>query len=201
MKKNMQNATATATALYAAPGVSRLTGAFARHVARLGAVVLLGALGACSVSNLGPAPHASRTDDWTILPIANNTETPQAGLRAASIAEGLLSAEGFTHLKRYPASADDETLFDPAKADIQQKALDWARGEHIRYALTGSVNEWRYKVGVDGEPAVGMTLQLIDVPTGNVIWSGTGSRTGWSRDALSGVAQKLERQLLSPLAR
>jgi len=197
MEKNTQNMTAR-DAMPSSPQWART---LARGTVWAGAVCLLGVLGACSVLNQGPAPHASRTDDWTILPIANNTETPQAGLRAASIAEGLLSAEGFAHIKRYPASADDETLFDPAKSDIQQKALEWARGEHIRYALTGSVNEWRYKVGVDGEPAVGMTLQLIDVPSGNVIWSGTGSRTGWSRDALSGVAQQLERQLLSPLMR
>ena len=196
MKQDTQNATARPAGLS-----PRLASTIARSTRGLGAGLCLLTLAACSVLNQGPAPHASRKDLWTILPIANNTETPQAGLRAASIAEGLLSAEGFTQIKRYPASADDETLFDPAKSDIQQKALDWARSEHIHYALTGSVNEWRYKVGVDGEPAVGMTLQLIDVPSGNVIWSGTGSRTGWSRDALSGVAQKLERQLLSPLAK
>lgn len=63
------------------------------------------------------------------------------------------------------------------------------------------MSEWRYKVGVDGEPAVGITLQVIDVPSGNVIWSATGSRTGWSRDAVSAVAQKLLRELLSPLGR
>ncbi len=166
---------------------------------RVCAALLLAMLAACSVLNRGPAPPVSRAANWAILPIANNTETPQAGLRAASIAESLLVAAGFAHLKRYPASADDETLFDPAKADIQQKALEWARSEHVRYALTGAVNEWRYKVGIDGEPAVGMTLQLIDVSTGNVIWSGTGSRTGWSREALSGVGQKLARQLLSQL--
>lgn len=64
-----------------------------------------------------------------------------------------------------------------------------------------TVDEWRYKVGVDGEPAVGITLQVIEVQSGNVIWSAAGSRTGWSRDAVSAVAQKLLRQLLSPLGR
>jgi TolB-like protein len=81
------------------------------------------------------------------------------------------------------------------------RALEWARGERARYALTGTVDEWRYKVGVDGEPAVGITLQVIEVQSGNVIWSAAGSRTGWSRDAVSAVAQKLLRQLLSPLGR
>ena len=142
------------------------------------------ALSACAVVDSGRAPATSASDAWVVLPIVNYTETPQAGLRAETIATSILKARGFTNLKQYPA-----------------RALDWARGEKARYALTGAVDEWRYKVGVDGEPAVGITLQVIDVQSGNVIWSAAGSRTGWSRDAVSAVAQKLLRELLSPLGR
>ena len=69
----------------------------------------------------------------------------------------------------------------------------WPRAQ---YALTGAVDEWRYKVGVDGEPAAGVTLRIVDVATGNTLWSGAGGKSGWSREALSAVAQKLIRQLL-----
>ncbi len=158
-------------------------------------------LAGCAVVDRSATPAFSKTDNWAILPIANNTETPQAGLRAASIAQSLMTSYGYGSLARYPASADDETLFDPAKADAQQTALNWARQQNARYALSGAVNEWRYKVGVDGEPAVGLTFDILDVQTGKVVWSTSGSRTGWSRDAVSGVAQKLERELLEPLAR
>ena len=58
------------------------------------------------------------------------------------------------------------------------------------------MDEWRYKVGVDGEPAAGVTLQIIDVASGDILWSGTGGKSGWSREALSAVAQKLIRDLL-----
>jgi TolB-like protein len=160
-----------------------------------------GVLAGCSVIDRSAPPALSKSDTWAILPIANNTETPQAGQRAASIAQSLLTSYGYGNLARYPASADDETLFDPAKPDAQQNALNWARQQNAHYALTGAVNEWRYKVGVDGEPAVGLTLEVLDVQSGKVVWSGSGSRTGWSRDAVSGVAQKLERDLLGPLAR
>ena len=37
--------------------------------------------------------------------------------------------------------------------------------------------------------------------TSQVVWSATGSNAGWSRESLSGVAQKLLRELLSPLGR
>jgi len=59
-----------------------------------------------------------------------------------------------------------------------------------------SWQEWRYKVGVDGEPAAGVTLQIIDVATGELLWSGSGGKSGWSREALSAVAHKLIRDLL-----
>ena len=41
-----------------------------------------------------------------------------------------------------------------------------------------------------------MTLQIIDVASGDILWSGTGGKSGWSREALSAVAQKLIRDLL-----
>jgi hypothetical protein len=46
---------------------------------------------------------------------------------------------------------------------------------------------------------VGISLQLIDVASGQVVWSATGSDSGWSRASLSGTAQKLLRRLLAPL--
>ena len=159
------------------------------------------ALSACAVVDSARAPATSASDAWVVLPIVNYTETPQAGLRAETIAASILKARGFTNLKQYPANLNSESLFEPAEREAVARALDWARGEKARYALTGAVDEWRYKVGVDGEPAVGITLQVIDVQTGNVIWSAAGSRTGWSRDAVSAVAQKLLRELLSPLGR
>ena len=49
---------------------------------------------------------------------------------------------------------------------------------------------------MDGEPAAGVTLQILDVATGDTLWSGSGGQSGWSREALSAVAQKLIRKLL-----
>ena len=65
--------------------------------------------------------------------------------------------------------------------------------------MAGAVDEWRYKVGIDGEPAVGVALNVIDVGSGEILWSGAGGKTGWSRESLSGVAQRLMRQLLLPV--
>ena len=77
--------------------------------------------------------------------------------------------------------------------------MEWAKKQNIRYALVGTVTEWRYKVGLDGEPVAGMTLQLLDLQDGKVLWSGSAGKSGWSREAVSAVAQQVLGQLVSTI--
>lgn len=164
------------------------------HALFLGSTLLL--LCACSTMDRGNAPVLERQANWVVLPFANHTETPLAGNRAESIAQALLHAQGVGKVQRYETGVQQEALFDAGDSKRQQDALEWARERQARYALTGTVDEWRYKVGVDGEPAAGVTLQIIDVASGDILWSGAGGKSGWSREALSAVAQKLIRDLL-----
>ena len=167
------------------------------HTLKVAASALvLCALAACSTVDRGRAPPLQANADWTVLPFANHTETPMAGNRAESVAEALLHARGVGKVKRYTSTAQQEALFDAGDTKRQEQALAWAREQGVRYALAGTVDEWRYKVGVDGEPAAGITLQIIDVQSGDILWSGAGGKSGWSREALSAVAQKLIRELL-----
>src|SRR5256885_12328263 len=66
-----------------------------------------------------------------------------AGNRAAAIATALINARGVGQVKRYTGDALQETLFDGREAKRRDDALAWARGEGVRYALTGAVDEWR----------------------------------------------------------
>ena len=167
------------------------------HTLKVAASALvLCALAACSTVDRGRAPALQANAEWTVLPFANHTETPMAGNRAESVAEALLQARGVGKVKRYTSTAQQEALFDAGDTKRQEQALAWAREQGVRYALAGTVDEWRYKVGVDGEPAAGITLQIIDVQSGDILWSGAGGKSGWSREALSAVAQKLIRELL-----
>jgi polysaccharide biosynthesis protein PelC len=160
---------------------------------------LLALASGCTTVSVQPAPALAANASWALLPIMNFTETPQSGLRAEALLESLLRSGGVTNLKRYPANLNTESLFEPLERKAIEQSLAWARNENFRYAMTGSVEEWRYKVGVDGEPAVGITLQLIDLPSGAVIWTASGSKTGWSREGLSAIAQKLLVELTAPL--
>lgn len=168
-----------------------------RHYLSFAALALASALAGCSTVDYGKSPALQRNASWAVLPFDNHTETPMAGRRAEAIATALLQARGVGSVKRYTGSANAaDALFAPADAASGDAAMAWAREQGAAYALTGAVDEWRYKVGVDGEPAVGVTLHIIDVNTGAALWSGTGGKSGWSREALASVGQKLIRGLL-----
>ena len=168
---------------------------------RIGLLLLLAlaTLAGCSVIDRVRTAPTDLGARWALLPIANHTETPQAGLRAEAITETVLRSIGVKDLERYPAALNADTLLEPAERKIAEQALVWAKGREARYALSGAVEEWRYKVGVDGEPAVGLTLSVVDLRSGAVVYSASGGKSGWSREALSAVAQKLVRELLADL--
>jgi hypothetical protein len=138
----------------------------------------------------------SCSEKWAVLPFHNYSETPQAGQAVARIVENALRSRGLGDLHYYPSSLDDSLGEYGMSQGQYERALDWAKGQNARYAVTGSVTEWRYKSGVDGEPAVGLTLEVVDVESGKGIWSAGGARTGWSSDALSGVGLKLVRSMI-----
>ena len=174
------------------------------NIKRLPAWAAVAALGlllsACSTLTVSRAPALTADDSMAVLPISNHTETPEAGRRARSIAQSILYQNGFTHLQQYQQDGTPDLLMAGGADRVQQQALSWAQSSGARYALTGSVEEWRYKVGLDGEPVVGVTLNLIDLSDASVVWTATGSRSGWSRSSLSGVAQTLIKDMLSPLS-
>jgi polysaccharide biosynthesis protein PelC len=164
------------------------------------AIVLALALAACSTVDRVRVSQPEAGARWALLPIANHTETPQAGLRSEAIVETVLRSLGVRDIERYPPQLSTELLLEPAERKLTEQAFAWARARGARYAVTGSVEEWRYKSGVDGEPAVGLALAVTDLASGTVIYSASGGSTGWSREALSAVAQKLVRELLADLA-
>jgi polysaccharide biosynthesis protein PelC len=156
-------------------------------------------LGACGSIRQAGSPTLESKDSVAVVTMANFTETPAAGSSAAAIAANTLRQNGFSDVRMAPVDPAANAMFDTAQRDIGEKKLAWAREQRVKYVLTGAVEEWRYKVGVDGEPVAGVTFELIDVASGQVVWSATGSKSGWTRSSLSSVASSLIGNLLSPL--
>ena len=154
-------------------------------------------LAGCSTMHQGMREAAPQSETWVVLPFVNNTETPFAAERAEAITTALLYARGVQRVVTAPLdpAADVEALPDRG-LKRQREGLEWAKKQNFRYALQGTVTEWRYKVGLDGEPVAGMTLQLLDLQDGKVLWSGSAGKSGWSREAVSAVAQQVLEQLI-----
>lgn len=127
-----------------------------------------------------------------VVPFLNNSQTPAAGISASEITANILRSKGAAALVNYPLERGAKIVLPGVQYRIS-KAQMWqfANRNHLQYLLIGTVTEWHYKAGIDGEPAVGFTLQLVDVSTHQVIWSGVAARTGNSRQGVAIIAQEL----------
>lgn len=169
-----------------------------KHVVTMLLCALTLSLAGCVTLNQS-GTAVSIQENWGLIPFVNNTETPYAAERCESIVAALLYARGVQHLERIAVEAKSEELGMNRGEKRQREALELAKQKKVRYVLTGAVNEWRYKVGLDGEPVAAFTLQLIQLPEGNVVWSGAAGKSGWSRDAVSSVAQQVLDRLLGEI--
>ncbi|MCK5871637.1 MAG: hypothetical protein KAG26_02325 [Methylococcales bacterium] len=162
------------------------------------AVVLLSS---CSVYEIQKTTPFKNSAQWVMLPLINHSDTPEAGERALDIATTLLrSKKRMSGLSTYiAAESDDQNLPELDQKKTLLQAKKWAVEKKYQFAVSGSVQEWRYKSGLDAEPAVGITLTVTDLTTGAVVWSASGSKTGWGRESVSGVAHKLMATLIDGL--
>lgn len=167
---------------------------FIRNLSLALAVLLIAS---CTRFTGDPGVILPRHAQWGILPMVNYSQTPQAGERSEQILLSAISSHGLQP-RVYPVSTQGEQ----ALMDDNERlagAMDWARAEQLDYVLMGSVEEWQYKSGLDGEPAVGISLRVVDVRSGRVLWSKSGARAGWSRESLAYTAQQVIEPLVDAL--
>ncbi len=160
--------------------------------------LLTGLAAACSTQRVEKSEVLSRQASWALLPIVNQSQTPQAGERVEALVETELRVLGLRP-RHYPVTKEHNPLALLDEEGRFRNGLRWARKEGIQYGVTGSVQEWRYKSGLDGEPAAGISLRVIDVATGDILWAASGSRTGWGYESVSGTATKLVHKLLGAI--
>lgn len=116
----------------------------------------------------------------SVFKLHNYTDTPRAGMRAANIMEGILLSKGY-----------NVTSHLTDKLPSMKKAKKIAKEEGSKYFMYGGVSEWRYKTGIDGEPAVSMQVSLYKTKNGNLVWSATGSDSDWGNSSVGTTAQDL----------
>lgn len=165
-----------------------------KRLAYLGLCCVSAFLTACgtiqvNVSNKLALPCTTKI---AVGPMANNSNTPLANRQVESMLRGILQAKGFKNVVMYPRQKSCEKLLYCADEGMNSSQLaHWARQNHIAYIFGGSTNEWGYKVGLDGEPVAGISLNLVNASTGHTDWTAVGSAIGNSRTGLDVIGQRL----------
>ena len=129
-----------------------------------------------------------KKDDVTIslFRLNNYTDTPRAGMRASNLIEGILLSKGYnvtSHLKD--------------KLPTMKKARKIAKEDGSKYFMYGGVSEWRYKTGIDGEPAVSLQVSLYKTKKSKLVWSATASDSDWGNATIGTTAQDLLDEMMS----
>ena len=162
-----------------------------------GLLLYLFLVSGCTHLEPGPDVKLNTAASWVVLPLRNLSETPLAAQRVEAILLSMLQKASLPQLLVYPETASDNfalMLNDARRLDL---AKQWAKTEKINYGIGGSVQEWQYKTGLDGEPTVGITLAVIDLNDNRVIWTATASRTGWGSENLTETTSLVLRKLIA----
>lgn len=134
---------------------------------------------------------------WAVFDFNNLTQSPYANLRAQSIAAAILNTHNIAKVFIYKNKK--QSLIDTSISSLSRKEIEWALSKGIRYGLTGTITEWGYKNGIDGEPIVGITLSIIDLRNDKIIARAAGSKSGLSRQGVTYIAQNLLNKMLNKL--
>lgn len=156
-------------------------------------------LSSCSVTDVPKNMSFDSEQRWVLLPIQNHTGNARAGEQVGTILGAVLRNRGLTKFDVSPDLDASDALPELDEKRRYEQSLEWAKKNGFALGITGSVDEWHYKSGVEGEPAVALVVQVVDVASGRVIWNAVGGRSGWGRETLSGTGQKLLIQLLASL--
>lgn len=143
-----------------------------------------------SSKNISRAPKLNKSEKIAVLTFINNSETPSSGLKVKNIIENELFSKGYNVVF---LNADHET--DNITEKEIYKKIDEMKKD-IKYFVFGYINEWRYKSGIDFEPAVSLTINIYDAKSDSIVWSGRISENGSSYSSTSNIASKAVKKLL-----
>ncbi|CAM3777326.1 hypothetical protein [Rheinheimera salexigens] len=159
--------------------------------------LLVLAVSACATQFNAPSPKLDSTKTVYIMPLENQSNMPMAQAQAEQLIASVLAEYGLKVMVYPKLNVNDLQ----ASLEPQQRLAEankWLSNQANGYVITGSVQEWQYKYGLDGEPAIGVTLTL-STSQGNTLWRGSVSKSGWGRESLSHIALKALENLLDAL--
>jgi len=133
------------------------------------------------IYNIQKSTTISKKETMSIIPFANFTQTPLAGYKVAGITEGVFKSKGFNIQKSLWNFPEEDYTLKEIKNIINNTQSD--------YIVTGYVNEYRYKAGIDGEPVISITIKIYNNKKHKYIYTATISKIGNTYDSLGLITQ------------
>lgn len=133
-----------------------------------------------------------------LIPFDNATDHDFAGKAITELAGTALIQRGVQVVESIPAGDGEE---NPPRN--KHEYLAYAQKKGLAYAVTGVVQEYKYKTDLDGDPAVGATMKILSTRSGSTLWQGSGSNVGVGFSSLTSAAQHMVKRMVStmPLSR
>jgi len=136
-----------------------------------------------------------------VIPFENLAGHPNAGIITAELFQAemyTMKGEGIQLVLAEEVAAKLAPLEGKTLSPMELGKLLGAQ-----YLVIGRVTEYMYKHGLGEDPAVGVSIRLVEARTGDVLWSGARSDTGrysWiKQDGLSRLAQSMCHRLAESL--
>jgi TolB-like protein len=157
--------------------------------------LLLLLTGCSTVVRDGSKPHVNEGKFSLVMPpFLNATDNEHAGQALTQLTGSALLEQGIPLIQTEDIL--NKTTDDTApKQEVRNQQI--AQENKATYLLMGTVHEYRYKSDLSANPAVGITLRLVNVADGRTLWQGSSSKVGRVCSSLTSTAQKAVRDLVS----
>jgi len=171
------------------------------------AIILMGAACTSQQIYVNDGAIMSRARKVAVLPLVNLTSYPNAGQIVGNLMNTeLMAMTNFNVIEQTKMLAvirGEKGLLDE-KID-RAVATKIGKKLGVDTIIYGSVNEFRYKRGLDENPAAGVTISMLDLQNNKIIWSGSRAATGgcfwFCEDSLSLLAQNICHHLVSNMVK
>jgi TolB-like protein len=158
-----------------------------------------------------PGTNFNKYQRIAVLPLVDFPNHPQSGVQVADIISMRLLTTGATILDRSQTSQllSEQKLGVSGLVD-ERTAPNIGSVLGVQALIAGSVNEWRSACNnvqfiAGAAPAilctsvVGITLKLIDVETGQIVWSGSARGSSVGTDSHAQAAEKAVEKIVEQL--
>jgi len=157
----------------------------------------LAVTGCRSTLQHGGVPRVDPAQVKILLPaFSNATDDEHAGRALTEITASVLLKEGLPLVQKEPVLVKTRGEKAPGLDGLYTEAAKQIGATHL---LIGTVHEYRYKTDLDGDPAVGVSLRLIDAQTGETLWQGSSSKVKVFFASLTGTAQAAVERLVEKM--